>query len=912
MSPETRTLRQTIEALAFEGILTPCPGGWTIGGITILAPHRLQMTGRIRLLGDPQGQAGGPLTPEDLGRGLERAGHDPAPLLRAMRRSAHFLRAAGPLRPDRLSLRALPLEAALSEGHPYHPGFKARIGFSDADNAAYAPEFGAPIHPLWLAVDPALITRSGSDVAVGLAPDGAMPVHPWQWARLRDEPLIRTWLDQGRLAVLDHQGSAMQATASLRTLAVRDGGDHLKLALGVGVTSSVRDLVPWSVGVAPAISGWLMRVVDSDPALAGLTILPEHGAAIVGRDRIGGRLAVIRRSPPPDDAVPLSMLSLRDHDGRAVIAPWLARHGVRPWVARFMAVLRPVWHLMTHHGIALEAHGQNMLIRQSDGWPTGLVARDFSESLEYVPGLLARPDLMPDLAAIEPAMADAPDGLYHRMGSATDLRDLVMDCLVTHVLSDMADMLHRDGTLTEAEFWAMARDVLRPAPGFGTDQPTYPAESLAARILGVTATHPAPNPLRTAEPMADLFCLDDRIVDPNDPALPDLLQGRDPERTRIALHMTNKATCLSQILRLRDAGASCYPIHPETPADQGRQMALRAGCNAIADDAGIDGLGQEAPHCPGGVLVQTSSGTTGAPKIIARSWAAIRTEIEAYIAAFPQAADMTPVIAAPITHSYGLIAGVMVGQARGHRPVVLDGTNPRTILRQLKAIDRPLLYAAPPLLHILSRFAGKGGLHAVMSSGTVLPQGWFDDIGAACAHLFQQYGCSETGCVAIASAPVSPQDMGAPLPHVRITAGREAPGPVTIHGAGDPVPTGDLGVMDDRSHLIYAGRAAEVIDVSGLNVYPDQIEAAALSLAGIRDAVAFAIPDPVSTQRPALAYVGDIALDVLDAHLARTLSPRQRPARLIRMEKLPRGANGKIARRSLAETLAETLTEVSA
>ena len=60
MSPETRSLRQTIEALAFEGILTPCPGGWTIGGVTILAPHRLQMTGRIRLLGDPQGQAGGP------------------------------------------------------------------------------------------------------------------------------------------------------------------------------------------------------------------------------------------------------------------------------------------------------------------------------------------------------------------------------------------------------------------------------------------------------------------------------------------------------------------------------------------------------------------------------------------------------------------------------------------------------------------------------------------------------------------------------------------------------------------------------------------------------------------------------------------------------------------------------------
>ena len=50
----------------------------------------------------------------------------------------------------------------------------------------------------------------------------------------------------------------MQATASLRTLAACDGGDHLKLSLGVGVTSSVRDLMPWSVAVAPKPSrDWL-------------------------------------------------------------------------------------------------------------------------------------------------------------------------------------------------------------------------------------------------------------------------------------------------------------------------------------------------------------------------------------------------------------------------------------------------------------------------------------------------------------------------------------------------------------------------------------------------------------------------------------------------------------------------------
>ncbi|WP_411837103.1 IucA/IucC family protein [Paracoccus sp. ME4] len=900
MSPEDRALRQTVEALAFEGILTPAHGGWTLGGLTIRAPHRLQATGRPRLVGRPCDAAGRPLRIATLARALAETGHDPAPLVTAVRRSAHFLRAAGPVRPDRLSLTGLALEAALIEGHPYHPGFKARVGFDDADNRAFGPEAGQPIRPVWLRVDPGLLRRAGTDVAQGWAPAGAVPVHPWQWRDLCRDARMQAVIASGRIAPLAVDGPAMQATASLRTLAARDGGDHLKLSLGVGVTSSVRDLVPWSVAVAPAISDWLAGVVAGDPALAGLRILREHGAVIVAEDLLAGRLAAIRRSPPPDAAVPLSALSLSDPDGQALIAPWLARHGTRAWVTQFLAVLRPVWRLMTRHGIALEAHGQNLLITHDDGWPTGLIARDFSESLEYVDACLSGPP--PDLTAVDPRLADAPPGSRHAMPHPTDLRDLVTDCLVVHVLSDLANLLHDRGHLPEPAFWQLCRAAWPPAPHLATDAATLPAESLALRLLGGSGSHNVPNPLKDPE-MTHHFRLNDRLVDPMSEDWPDLLVGRDPERTRIALLLGDRAASLAQILRLRAAGASCHPIHPETPQDQARALALRAGCDLWLTDAGLEDLGQAAPHAPGGVLIQTSSGTTGAPKIIARSWAAIQTEIDAYIRAFPQADGMVPVIAAPVTHSYGLIAGVLVGQARGRVPVVLDHANPRAILRQLEGVAEPLLYAAPPLLHVLARLAGPGGLKAaVMSSGTVLPQPWFDAIRGAATRMFQQYGCSEAGCLAIAPDPSCPEDMGAPLPHVRLRAGRDTPAAVTVDGS-PPIDTGDLGVIDDRGHLIFAGRAAEVIDVAGLNVYPAQIEAAALSLPGITDAVAFAIPDPAAHQRPALAYAGDVPEAVLDAHLTATLSARQRPLRLIRLPALPRGANGKIARRDLAATL---------
>lgn len=916
---EARVLRQLIEALAFEGLLPPCPGGWEVAGLVIRAPYRVGGFGRIRLLGEAQGADGLPLRRTELLAALAAAGFDTALLGTALGRTAHFLRAAGPVRRHRLMLRGAALDAALIEGHPYHPCFKSRIGFSDTDNAVFGPEGGQGFRALWLAADPALVTATGTPLAEGSgvqAPPGRalMPVHPWQWRHLMRDPAVMAWLAEGRLSLLGEGGPLMRATQSLRTLApMAAGGDHLKLSLAVGITSSVRDIAPWSVAVAPAISGWLGRVVAEDPAFARwpLTILPEHGAAILGRERLGGRLAALRRSPPPEGAVPVNALTLAEPDGTPLIAPWLARHGVARWVSRLLEVLvLPVWHLMCAHGIGLEAHGQNLLITHDEGWPTGLVARDFHESLEYVPGLLAHPELLPDLAApdlsaVDPGFASAADGTYHRMGAGHDLRDLVVDCLGVHVLADLAHVLHREGWLPEAQFWAACRALLPEGtpPALGLHAPLLPAERLAGRVLGARPeSHFVPNPLAERPlPMPEFF-IDSTRIDPQALDLPDLLGGADPARARIALHLSDKATCLAQILRLRDCGASVYPIHPETPAEQAQDLARRAGCTRLATDQGVRDLQAMAPDCPGGVLIQMSSGTTGAPKVIARTWAAIETEIAAYLQAFPEGADHTPVIAAPITHSYGLIAGALVGMARGKVPLILDSANPLKILRQLAGIEAPLLYAAPALLHALARLAGPGKLPAaVMSSGTVLPQPWFDTIKAAARGLYQQYGCSEAGCLSLTIAPSAPEDMGLPLPHLRLLAGTSAPAPVQVEGGPD---TGDLGVIDARGHLIFAGRAAEVIDVAGINVYPAEIERVALACPGVSDAVAFALPDASAHQRPGLAFTGSVSVAALEAHLAAGLSPRQRPLRLFAVEAMPRGPGGKVSRRDLAARFA--------
>ena len=57
--------------------------------------------------------------------------------------------------------------------------------------------------------------------------------------------------------------------------------------------------------------------------------------------------------------------------------------------------------------------------------------------------------------------------------------------------------------------------------------------------------------------------------------------------------------------------------------------------------------------------------------------------------------------------------------------------------------------------------------------------------------------------------------------------------------------TGDTGYLDDEGYLFLAGRKKEMINKGGRKVAPAEIDAVLLSHPGVRDAMAFLIPDPV-------------------------------------------------------------------
>lgn len=381
----------------------------------------------------------------------------------------------------------------------------------------------------------------------------------------------------------------------------------------------------------------------------------------------------------------------------------------------------------------------------------------------------------------------------------------------------------------------------------------------------------------------------------------------DRDSGRYAVCFSETVDWLSLFFAIRKAGASVLPIHPGTPYPAARKLAIGAGCDRLFyNSLTAEVLDAAAAGSAQGMLLQMSSGTTGAPKCVARSWQEIEAETDSYVRTFREPEDMTPVVACPTTHSYGLICGILVALKRGQTPVVVNTANPKYLLKVLRETERPLLYSSPAILHTLARLLPAGEqIHATMTSGTLLPDPWFADIRAKSRFMFQQYGCSESGCIAINPNVAAAGDMGFVLPHLSAetaSAGEDAAEIVVRNVDGPVIHTRDLGYRRADGMLVFISRMDDMINVSGLNVYPKDVEDAVMAMPAITDAVAFRKSDRFAGERVALLFSADeaVAPQAVREWCSRHLAGHQLPMEILQVDAVPRQANGKISRRDVA------------
>ncbi|MEY3908453.1 MAG: hypothetical protein RLZZ90_360, partial [Actinomycetota bacterium] len=106
--------------------------------------------------------------------------------------------------------------------------------------------------------------------------------------------------------------------------------------------------------------------------------------------------------------------------------------------------------------------------------------------------------------------------------------------------------------------------------------------------------------------------------------------------------------------------------------------------------------------------------------------------------------------------------------------------------------------------------------------------------------------------------------------------------------------TNDAGELDESGRLSVLGRIDRVIISGGIKVSLDRVEQLSALVAGVQEIAAAPLADAEWGQRIGICYVGspEVADDIARA-LAADLGPSGKPVRVIRVDKLPRLANGK-------------------
>lgn len=365
--------------------------------------------------------------------------------------------------------RATDPEHWVTEGHPWHPMTKTRLGLGLAEHARLAPELQA-VTPLAAVDVRAERAQATAELGERLEPwlgkpaPGwvRLPVHGRQLPRLARRLGDRFGRDVVPVMGIRDRGRSL---LSLRTVAFETPGTgplHLKLALGVHTTSARRVVSPMSVHNGPRVSELLARIQAADSECASpLRICAETMTGGL-RSEVDGaaELGVIVRDAHafvgPGGApawVCAGLGAASPLDGRTGVARLCdGFEGPKPeraraMIERYLALLcPPLLRLCVVHGVALEAHLQNMLVHVVDGRPHGFVIRDLGGIRIHGPRLRARG------WSFEPH-----PGSFIVTDDLDELRGKLAHTLVHAHLGTLFAWVEELMGLPEAEAWALAR-----------------------------------------------------------------------------------------------------------------------------------------------------------------------------------------------------------------------------------------------------------------------------------------------------------------------------------------------------------------------------------------------------------------------------------------------------------------------
>jgi long-chain acyl-CoA synthetase len=116
--------------------------------------------------------------------------------------------------------------------------------------------------------------------------------------------------------------------------------------------------------------------------------------------------------------------------------------------------------------------------------------------------------------------------------------------------------------------------------------------------------------------------------------------------------------------------------------------------------------------------------------------------------------------------------------------------------------------------------------------------------------------------------------------------------------------TGDIGRMGTDGYVQFVDRKKDIIVVSGMKAFPQEIDDAVRVHPGIEDAAVVGVPDERSGEAVMLFVVRrdpTLTEQAVRLHCEQNLAPYKRPRRIEFRKELPRTAIGKVLRRQLKD-----------
>jgi benzoate-CoA ligase family protein len=334
-----------------------------------------------------------------------------------------------------------------------------------------------------------------------------------------------------------------------------------------------------------------------------------------------------------------------------------------------------------------------------------------------------------------------------------------------------------------------------------------------------------------------------------------------------------------------------------------------------------------------------SGGTTGRPKAVAQTHASFANQTDCYGRQVVGYTEHDITLSVPKLY-FGYATGSNLFfpfAAGGSAALFTEAATPEALFRRIAEFRPTVLINVPTMINRMVTHPDAGRqdlscLRVCTSAGEALPEAlyrrWMDTFGV---ELLDGLGTAEMWHIFVSNRPgaVRPGTLGTVVPGFEVKVcddeGRELPrgevGRLWVRGnsrgigywqqmektaaafRGEWYVSGDLIRMDADGYVSYAGRADELLKVSGRWLAPQEVESCLLQHPAVREAAVVGVTDGAGLVKPHAFVVArerrDGLADELKAFVRARLEPYKHPREVVFLDALPRTHLGKVDRGKL-------------